>query len=54
MRAVTHLDERNNPFVLPGIVIRTTPTDHFPIAQARLERYHNGNWVYFGSIVHIG
>ena len=47
-------DERNNPFVLPGIVIRTTPTDHFPIAQARLERYHNGNWVYFGSIVHIG
>src|SRR5881275_1056620 len=54
MRAVTHLNEQNNPFVLPGIVVRTTSTDHFPIAQARLQRYHNGNWVYFGSIVHIG
>src|SRR5438876_693221 len=54
MRAVTHLDERNNPFVLPGIVVKTTPTNRFPITQARLERYHNGSWVYFGSLVHVG
>jgi hypothetical protein len=54
MRAITHLDERNNPFVLPGITVRTTSADHFPIAQARLQRYHNGGWVYFGSIVRVG
>jgi branched-chain amino acid transport system substrate-binding protein len=54
MRAVTHLNERNNPFVLPGIVVRTTSTDHFPIAQARLQRYHNGQWIYFGSLVRVG
>jgi branched-chain amino acid transport system substrate-binding protein len=51
MHAVTHLDERNNPFVLPGVSVRTTPTDHFPVSQAKLERYHNGRWVYFGSLV---
>jgi branched-chain amino acid transport system substrate-binding protein len=53
MRAVSHLDERNNPFVLPGIVVGTTPRDHFPLAQAKLERYHNGRWVYFGSLVDV-
>jgi branched-chain amino acid transport system substrate-binding protein len=52
-RAATHLDERNNPFVLPGISVRTSPTDHFPLAQAKLERYHNGRWVYFGSLISV-
>jgi branched-chain amino acid transport system substrate-binding protein len=54
MRAVTHLNERNNPFVLPGVSVRTTPTDHFPLAQAKLERYHDGRWVYFGPLVGVG
>src|SRR5438876_575117 len=54
MRAVTHLNERNNPFVLPGIVVKTTATNRFPITQARLERYHNGQWVYFGPLVRVG
>jgi len=53
MRAVTHLNEHNNPFVLPGIVVETTPTSRFPITQARLERYHDGRWVYFGSLVSV-
>jgi branched-chain amino acid transport system substrate-binding protein len=54
MKAVTHLNERNNPFVLPGISVRTTPSDHFPIAQVRLERYHKGRWAYFGPLVRLG
>ena len=54
MHAVTHLNERNNPFVLPGIVVKTTATNCFPITQVRLERYHNGQWVYFGPLVHVG
>ena len=54
MKAITHLNERNNPFVLPGIVVRTTSADHFPIAQVRLERYHKGRWVYFGPLNRVG
>jgi branched-chain amino acid transport system substrate-binding protein len=53
MKAATHLNERNNPFVLPGIAVRTTPTNRFPLAQAKLERYHNGRWVSFGPLVSI-
>jgi hypothetical protein len=53
MRAITHLNERNNPFVLPGISIRTTPRSRFPIVQAKLERYHNGRWVLFGPVVSV-
>jgi hypothetical protein len=54
MRAVTHLNERNNPFLLPGVSVKTSARDHFPLAQAKLERYHNGRWVYFGSLVGVG
>jgi len=43
--AATHLDERNNPFVQPGITIKTSPTDYLPFEQLRLARYHAGRWV---------
>ncbi len=36
MRAVTHLSEKKNPFVLSGIAVSTTPTDRFPIKQAQV------------------
>jgi ABC-type branched-subunit amino acid transport system substrate-binding protein len=51
MRAATHLTERGNPFVLPGIVIRTTSRNHFPIAQVKLQRWHKGHWVIFGKLI---
>ena len=53
MRAATHLNERNNPFLLPGISVRTTPSERFPLAQAKLERYLNGRWVSFGPLVSV-
>jgi branched-chain amino acid transport system substrate-binding protein len=53
MRAATHLNERKNPFLLPGISVRTTPTNRFPLAQGKLERYHNGRWVSFGSLISV-
>ena len=53
MKAATRLNERGNPFVLPGIVIKTTASDHFPLAQAKLERYHNGHWISFGPLVNV-
>jgi branched-chain amino acid transport system substrate-binding protein len=53
MRAATHLNERDNPFLLPGMSVTTGGSDRFPLAQAKLERYHNGRWIYFGSLVSV-
>ncbi|HEX6490214.1 MAG TPA: hypothetical protein VF002_02430 [Gaiellaceae bacterium] len=53
MQAATHLDERANPFLLPGIVVRTTPSFRFPLARVKLERDHNGRWVYFDRLVNV-
>jgi hypothetical protein len=51
MQAAFHLHETNNPFVLPGMVIETTPDDHFPIRQMQLSRYTDGKWVNFGALM---
>jgi branched-chain amino acid transport system substrate-binding protein len=51
MRAATHLNEKNNPFVLPGIVVHTTPTSRFPITQVGLQRWRAGSWRTFGKLV---
>ncbi len=51
MRAATHLTEKGNPFVLPGIVIRTTPSSRFPITQVRLQRWTNKAWHPFGKLI---
>jgi branched-chain amino acid transport system substrate-binding protein len=51
MRAATHLTEKGNPFVLPGIVIRTTPTARFPLTQVKLQRWSNKSWHPFGKLL---
>jgi branched-chain amino acid transport system substrate-binding protein len=51
MRAVTHMNERSNPFLLPGVYVRTSPTNYFPIAKARMVRYRKTLWVLFGPLV---
>lgn len=51
MRALTSLNERDNPFLLPGISVRTTARDRFPIKQAQLQRWTKGRWVGYGPVV---
>jgi branched-chain amino acid transport system substrate-binding protein len=51
MRALTSINESNNPFLLPGIRVSTTARDRFPIKQARLQRWVNGRWRDFGPLV---
>jgi branched-chain amino acid transport system substrate-binding protein len=51
MNAAIHLNEKNNPFVLPGIVIRTTPSSRFPITQVRLQRWSKKAWRTFGPLI---
>jgi branched-chain amino acid transport system substrate-binding protein len=51
MKAATSLNERSNPFVLPGIVIKTTSSDHFPMEQVSLQRWTRGHWSIFGGLL---
>jgi branched-chain amino acid transport system substrate-binding protein len=53
MRAATHLNEKNNPFVLPGIVIHTTPSFRFPLSQVKLQRWSNKAWHPFGKLISV-
>jgi hypothetical protein len=53
MRAATHLNEKGNPFVLPGLVVHTTPTSRFPLTQVKLQRWSAKAWHPFGKLVSI-
>jgi branched-chain amino acid transport system substrate-binding protein len=54
LAAAQHLREPGNPFLLDGIVVRTTPTDYFPIAQTHLVRYRKGVWTLVGKLLPVG
>jgi branched-chain amino acid transport system substrate-binding protein len=45
LRAAQSLDLRSNPFLLPGIRLRTSRTDYRPLDQVYLYRYDNEQWV---------
>ena len=53
LRAATHLDEKNNPFLQPGITLKTSPTDYLPFEQLRMFRYHNAQWSAFGKFASV-
>jgi branched-chain amino acid transport system substrate-binding protein len=50
MRALTSLNEAN-PFALPGIRLKTSPTDRFIISQQQMQRFSNGGWTLTGRLV---
>ncbi|HWJ45422.1 MAG TPA: ABC transporter substrate-binding protein [Gaiellaceae bacterium] len=50
LRAATHLDE-TNPFLLPGVRIKTSPNDYYPMDKVKLARYHGTHWQFFGKLV---
>jgi branched-chain amino acid transport system substrate-binding protein len=39
-----------NPFLLPGIAVKTGRGDNFPVQQGQLQRWTKGKWVPFGGI----
>jgi branched-chain amino acid transport system substrate-binding protein len=39
-----------NPFMLPGIAVKTSRTDGFPVQQGQLQRWTKGKWVPFGAL----
>jgi branched-chain amino acid transport system substrate-binding protein len=51
MRTATHLNERGNPFLLPGLVVKTSPSKRFPLTQVRLQRWRGKAWHPFGKLI---
>ncbi len=50
MAAARTMKQPANPFLLPGISVRTGKGDSFPIQQGQLQRWANGRWVPFGAL----
>jgi branched-chain amino acid transport system substrate-binding protein len=40
-----------NPYMINGIKVKTSKTDHFPISQIKLVRYENGVFTEFGPLI---
>jgi branched-chain amino acid transport system substrate-binding protein len=51
LKSATSLNETTNPFLLPGMVAKTSPTDRFALEQVQLYRYTRGVWQVFGPLV---
>ena len=47
---IRKLNDPANPFLLPGVVVRTGLTDRYPIEQAQLQRRSKGRWTTFGGL----
>jgi branched-chain amino acid transport system substrate-binding protein len=43
--------KETNPFLLPGVTIQTTSSDHFPIMQQQMISYSGTSWTLIGSLV---
>jgi branched-chain amino acid transport system substrate-binding protein len=51
LSAARGLDTRANPFLLPGIRLKTARTDYRPLEQVYLYRYDNKQWVRASGIL---
>jgi branched-chain amino acid transport system substrate-binding protein len=50
LAAAQHLNEVN-PFMRPGVKVKTSPTNYYPITKAQLVRYDKAHWVAVGPLV---
>ena len=50
MSAARHINW-TNPFMIPGVKEKTTPSDPFPLSQVKLIRFQDGRWNEFGSLI---
>jgi branched-chain amino acid transport system substrate-binding protein len=50
MKAARSLNDSKNPFLLPGVAVKTGSGDGFPIQQGQLQRWTKGRWVPVGGL----
>lgn len=51
MAQVNNLKALENPMLLPGIKVNTSPSNHHPLRQMQLQRWNGKNWERFGPII---
>jgi branched-chain amino acid transport system substrate-binding protein len=57
MHALRHMDEKNNPFIYPGMVVKTSKKRTFPMEQLTFIKWSGGNagdWHHFGKVLNSG
>jgi branched-chain amino acid transport system substrate-binding protein len=57
MHALRNMDERDNPFIYPKMVVKTSKHRNFPMEQLIFERWGGGaggDWKTFGKILNSG
>ena len=50
LKAARSINNPKNPFLLPGITVKTGKGDNFPVQQGQLQRWTKGRFVPFGSL----
>jgi branched-chain amino acid transport system substrate-binding protein len=50
MKAARSMTDPGNPFLLPGISVKTGPGDGFPVQQGQLQRWTKGHWAPLGGL----
>jgi branched-chain amino acid transport system substrate-binding protein len=50
MKAARSITSAKNPFLLPGITVKTGKGDNFPVQQGQLQRWTKGRFVPFGPL----
>jgi branched-chain amino acid transport system substrate-binding protein len=50
MARARSITSAGNPFLLPGVAVRTSRADGFPVQQGRLQRFARGRWRPFGGL----
>jgi branched-chain amino acid transport system substrate-binding protein len=51
MKQAANIKDLQLPMLLPGIAIKTGPSDFFPIEQMRMQRFNGERWETFGPVV---
>ncbi|MBV9247868.1 MAG: ABC transporter substrate-binding protein [Acetobacteraceae bacterium] len=51
MKQATNLHDLNNPLLLPGIKINTSPTNYHPITAMQLAKWNGKTWELFGDVI---
>jgi branched-chain amino acid transport system substrate-binding protein len=57
MHALRNMNEKNNPFIYPGMVVKTSKKRTFPMEQLIFIKWSGGNsgdWHHFGKVLNSG
>jgi branched-chain amino acid transport system substrate-binding protein len=51
MKQITTLNKLENPVLLPGITLSTSPTNYRPITQLQMIKWNGKSWDRFGEVI---